>query len=270
MGDRRSADWLDPGRSGSRRMLVLGAAAAGAAVWLGGSRVRTWFAVDLEFTPLDDPPGFRRFGAGAVSAGFDPLTGLGSFRAEGDAAAAASVRADLCRALFGTAVIAAGTVPIAYFSDFRCPYCRVLSPRLAALEAGSEPAVTVAWHEWPILGEVSVTAARAALAARRQGAYLAFHERLISSPFVPTPAYLAELAAHAGLDPARLAADMRSPGVTREIATSGTLAGILRFRGTPGLVVGRTVVNGAIDEATLAALIERERADGPPPGCSSG
>ncbi len=43
-----------------------------------------------------------------------------------------------------------------------------------------------------------------------------------------------------------------------------------RRRGTPGLMVGRTVVNGAIDEATLGALIERERADGPPPGCIAG
>jgi protein-disulfide isomerase len=130
--------------------------------------------------------------------------------------------------------------------------------------------VTVAWHEWPILGDVSVNAARAELAARRQATYQAFHERLISSPFVPTPAYLVDLAGRVGLDPARLAADMDSPGVAREIATSQALAGIFRFRGTPGLVVGRTVINGAIDEAALAALIERERAEGPPPGCIAG
>jgi protein-disulfide isomerase len=63
---------------------------------------------------------------------------------------------------------------------------------------------------------------------------------------------------------------MDSPGVAREIATSQALAGIFRFRGTPGLVVGRTVINGAIDEAALDALIERERAEGPPPGCIAG
>lgn len=250
-------------------MLVLGAAgAAGTAAWLGGPHVRTWFAGDLEFTPVDDPVGFRRFGSGAVSTGFDPFAGLGSSPAA--ESAVASVRAGLCQTLFGAALIPAGTVPIAYFSDFRCPYCRVLGPRLAAIEARSDMAVTVAWHEWPILGDASVNAARAALAARRQGAYQAFHERLISSPFVPTPAYLADLAGRVGLDPARLAADMDSPSVAREIATSRALAGIFQFRGTPGLVVGRTIINGAIDEAALAALIERERAEGPPPGCVAG
>ena len=259
------------GQSGTRRMLVLGAAAtAGTAVWLGGPHVRTWFAGDLDFTPLDDPAGFRRFGSGAVSSGFDPFAGLGSSPAAEDAAAAASVRANLCQALFGAARIPPGIVPIAYFSDFRCPYCRVLSPRLAALESAPDPEITVSWHEWPILGDVSVNAARAALAARRQGAYQAFHERLISSPFVPTPGYLADLAGRLGLDPAQLAADMESPDVARDIATSNALAGIFHFRGTPGLVVGRTVVNGAIDEATLAALIEHERAEGPPPGCIAG
>ena len=77
-----------------------------------------------------------------------------------------------------------------------------------------------------------------------------------------------DLAQRLGLDPSRLAADMSTADVNDQIAKSKGLASILGFRGTPGLVVGRTLVNGAIDDAELMSLIERERTEGPVPGCA--
>ena len=50
------------------------------------------------------------------------------------------------------------------------------------------------------------------------------------------------------------AAGMDSPGVAREIVANRALATIFQFRGTPGLVVDRTVVNGVIHEAALALM----------------
>ena len=41
--------------------------------------------------------------------------------------------------------------------------------------------------------EVSDLAARTALAAKRQGAYVAFHQRLMRAAFAPTPDYITEL-----------------------------------------------------------------------------
>ena len=61
--------------------------------------------------------------------------------------------------------------------------------------------------------------------------------------------------------------DMDGAAVSRRLAESAALAGLFGFAGTPALVVGRTVVVGAIGEARLRALIARERRDGPIPAC---
>jgi protein-disulfide isomerase len=248
-----------------RRRLILGAAAAGAiGLMNAGPLLRRLLPQDFDFAALDDPPGFRRLAGGATSGGIDPFAGIGGGGPSPETADPAALRADLCRVLYGGRP-SAGVVPIASFSDYYCPYCRVLTRTLAAIEA--EGGVRVAWHEWPLLGETSEVAARAALAAERQGAYPEFQAALMRGGFVPTPAFLESLAARIGIDAQRMLADMDSGATARAIAESRGLARLFGFPGTPALVVGRTVVMGAIDDARLRALIAREREDGPPPGC---
>lgn len=252
---------------GARRLALTGAvAAAGVAVWLAFPWVeRTLFVGDFEFTALEEPTGFRRISGGEFSGGWDPLAGVagatGTLALEGE---------DLCRALFGAAPLGADVVPIAYFSDYRCPYCRVLSQYLAVLEEEQHASVRIAWHEWPILGEASELAARAALAAKRQDAYAPFHERLMRTSFVPTPAYLRSISEQIGVDADRLLADMQSARIDSELNATRAVAAIFGFRGSPGLVVGRTVVLGAIGDNRLRALVEREIADGPVEACQGG
>ena len=158
-------------------------------------------------------------------------------------------------------------VPIAAFSDYNCPYCRILSAEVSRVDAEAKGAIRVFWHEWPIFGLNSETAARAALAAGLQGAYLPVHRRLMRSGFAPTPRYLEDVAVGAGIDPVRLMADMQSPVVAGALDTSRTLAFRFEFPGTPALVVGRTVVLGNVGRGTLLKLIDLERREGTPPGC---
>lgn len=251
-------------------------------IWFGPPWIkRTFFAGNFDFTALEEPAGFRHLAGGDVSGGLDPVTGLlgAGIDEAGEAGPTAGIgREDLCHALFDEAAGsddpakvngADGVLPIAYFSDYRCPYCRILSKRLEAL-ADARADISIIWHEWPIFGEVSETAARAALAAKQQGAHGAFHHRLMRSSFVPTEGYLRTVADQAGIDSDRLLADMESAEIERELARTGALARIFGFRGTPALVVGRTVVVGAIDDARLEALIERELADGPINACHAG
>jgi protein-disulfide isomerase len=262
--------------AGSRRgLLLLGLVLVGGPFLV--QRVAPLLArePEPEFEPVAGLPGFRRLRAGATSgAGFDPLVGLGGLGAPeapdpARAAAAATVRADPCGALFGGWPDAGGAVPIASFSDYNCAICRVTTRRLAGLEAVRAGAARITWHEVPILGETSVLAARAALAADRQGAYAAFHDRLMRSPFQPTRAYMDALADDLGLDRDRLVADMAGPQVARRIAESLALRDLLAFPGTPALVVGRTLVEGDASAATLARLIAREADEGPPPACAA-
>ena len=247
----------------SRRTAVLagiGALAAGA--WWGWPRVAPYFVGGFEFEPLGHLPGFRRIAAGETSGNINPLAGIDSSRDPRVTAAEETMRADICRALFGETATQ-GVVPIASFSDYYCPFCRVLTQTLAAIEAESGGEVRITWHEWPLLGSNSDYAARAALAADRQGAYVQFHKRLMRSSFVPTEEFLRALAKSIGIEPGKMIADIKSEAVTSRLVASAALASVFQFRGTPALIVGRTVVVGAVSDATLKALISRERADGP-------
>lgn len=278
---QNSDDQRRQGSGRTRRLafiLFLGMVAL--AIWFGLPWAkRAFFAGNFDFTALEEPAGFRHLAGGDVSGGLDPVTGLLGAGAGGEGGGRAGTPAEiapenLCTALFGdgddTASIdgADGILPIAYFSDYRCPYCRILSKRLEALEQARED-IRIIWHEWPIFGQVSEQAARAALAAKRQGAHGAFHTRLMRSSFIPTEGYLRTLADQAGIDPDRLLADMEGDDVARELARTGALARIFGFRGTPALVVGRTIIVGAIDDVRLDALIDRELADGPSPACNA-
>lgn len=245
-------------RKMTRRRTFLGAAALLAAPVLMLRAVGGGDEADVfDFRPLRSAPGFRSLEGGAVSLGGDPFIGLA---APGDEPEAPPLgMAALCGVLFGPAPIPEGAVPLAYFTDYNCPYCREFSARLRDRETAGTP---MTWHELPLLGASSKAAARAALAARRQGAYPAFHARLMRAAFQPTPAYIAELATGLGLDPDRLLADMESPQVSRALSDTRRAANRLGIGTTPALVVGRTVVSGIIPEARLDALLAREEADG--------
>lgn len=251
-----------------RRTLLLMLVAGGAVI--GGFRVLPSLFEGLpELEPLDDPPGFRRVAGGSVSSGFNPFAGLSVGGSEETPARVSpdSLRADLCSHLFGTAARSEGVVPIASFADYYCPYCRVQTKRLSELgsELGSE--VAIEWHELPLLGETSILAARAALAAKRQDAYVAFHESLLTSPFRANAEYLSLLSERIGVDHDRLIADMESESVSRELEISASLSRLFAFVGTPAMVVGRTVIQGEISDRTLRRIISLEREEGWPSVC---
>ncbi len=252
------------------RLASIGAIAVAVGAWFAFPWLdRTLFVGEFDFTPLEDSAGFRRISTGNFSGGWDPLAGMtGAPRAVGNGATQRD-GSDLCPTLFGAAPLTADTVPIAFFTDYRCPYCRVLSKELTAIEDEEPDKVRIAWHEWPMLGHTSELAAKAALAAKRQGAYAAFHDRLVQTSFVPTAAYLRSVSERIGVDADRLLEDMESIGVEDELSKTRGLAALFGFPGTPGLVVGRTVVVGAIGDAQLRALIEREIADGPFEPCQA-
>lgn len=219
----------------------------------------------FRFEPIRGLPGFRQLEAGQSSQRFDPFVGLDPDQAQPKPLP--SLEGRFCAALFGSTPVPPGTVPIASFSDYNCPYCRVLTQRLVALEAAVDGSIRLQWHELPLLGQTSLFAAKAALAARNQGAYAAMHRQFMESPVRPSPSYLTRQADRLGLDAPRLLADMDGPAVAAQLADSAALAARFRIIGTPALVVGRTLVLGAITDGKLKRLIARERAEGGVPHC---
>ena len=77
---------------------------------------------------------------------------------------------------------------------------------------------------------------------------------------VPKPARLRGVAEELSLDAERLIEEMRSPGIDAALDLTGAVASLLGLPGTPALVVGRTVVLGAVRERGPTHIVEEKRA----------
>lgn len=150
-----------------------------------------------------------------------------------------------------------GDVTVVEFFDYNCPYCKKAVEAIKAL-LETDDNVRLVYREWPILGEDSIYAARAALAARKQGKYEEMHWALMSAPRV-TEASTRRAAKKLGLDMAQLEADMDAPEIAAHIALSMDLARNLGFSGTPSFVVGDETAPGLIPLHQLEAMVAKSR-----------
>lgn len=151
-----------------------------------------------------------------------------------------------------------GDVTVVEFFDYNCPYCRSAGQTVQAL-LETDANVRVIYREWPILGDDSVIAARAALAAREQGKYEAFHWALMSGDGRVTEAVIFKVARDLGMDVAKLEADMVSPAVEAHIALSNALAQQLGFTGTPAFIVGDKTAPGMLSFDEITRLVADAR-----------
>jgi protein-disulfide isomerase len=128
-------------------------------------------------------------------------------------------------------------VTIVEFSDYNCPYCKAMEPRLAAL-LKADRKVKLVMVEFPILTPASLTGTRAALAAMKQGKYAPFHQALMRFEGNVTDADIFDVAKSVGLDVARLKKDMQAPQVADRIIANYNLARGIRVVQTPAVIVG--------------------------------
>lgn len=219
-------------------------------------------SADLQFISRQVPEGFRQLIMRGSLVGFDTITGPpNSGKRQENRTLSAR---EICDLLYRDAATPSSGRPdsrvqIVEFFDYRCPYCKTLGKILLEIQAKHD--AHIIYKEWPVLGESSMLAARAALAAARQEKYIEFHTTILNSRLVPTPAYIEALALQVGVDQIRLSADMNAEDIVRAIESNAHLASELGLRGTPVLIVGRTVVEGAITGRQLERLVIEEYAD---------
>jgi protein-disulfide isomerase len=151
-----------------------------------------------------------------------------------------------------------GDVTVVEFYDTRCPYCQKMEPALDEL-IRSDPGVRVVFKDIPILGPASVLGARALLAAQEQGGYQKLRRILMQPGPAPTQTDIIKAAASLGLDTDRLVTAMNSQAVTDRIAANLALAHALDIQGTPALVIGDTLVPGALELADLKQVVADAR-----------
>lgn len=141
-----------------------------------------------------------------------------------------------------------GDVAVAVWFDYQCPFCKKVEPILNEV-ARKDGKVAILLKDWPIFGDLSTAAARAAWSARRQNRLSALHDRLMAVPKRLDTARLDKEIAAAGVDRARLDADMAAETAAFDalVARNGAQAEAFGFPGTPAFVIGSFVFPGVLD-----------------------
>lgn len=198
-------------------------------------------------------------GAGALMLGTDMGKGLGSALAQGDdkVLTEALVLRDPEIPVDGNPD---GDITIVEYFDYNCPYCRKVAPELRQV-VQDDGKVRLVHKDWPVLGEVSMIAARMALACKYQDKYIQAHDALIGVASKLTAPRIRELLAGAGIDLDRADRDLaaNAKAIDAIIKRNGDQATAFGFKGTPSFIVGKFRVPGVLTMAQFDQAIADAR-----------
>jgi protein-disulfide isomerase len=140
-----------------------------------------------------------------------------------------------------------GDVTVVEFFDYNCGFCKRALPDVVKL-VDTDDKVRFVFKELPIFGEESEGAAKAALAAGKQGKYFEMHQKLFSDPGKADKDKALKIAQEIGLDVPQLEKDMESPEVQKALDEAKDLAQKLGLQGTPLYLIGDRTIPGAPDD----------------------
>lgn len=146
-------------------------------------------------------------------------------------------------------------VTVIEFFDYHCGYCKRAFDGVKEIAENNDGKVRTIFVEFPILREESTVAARAALAAAKQGKYMEIHEAFMSNRGLLDQERINELASGIGIDVDQMLEDMKSPEVTGMLAQYSTMARSVGISGTPAFLINGTMVSGA-DMDRVNALVD--------------
>ncbi|MEJ2123448.1 MAG: DsbA family protein [Alphaproteobacteria bacterium] len=156
-----------------------------------------------------------------------------------------------------------GKVTLVEFFDYNCGPCRQAFQTLTKV-LQKEKDFRIVFVDLPILSQESVTASQAAIAASKQGKYFELHRTLMSHPGMITEEVIFASAKKIGLDVEKLKKDMNDPEIAKVLERNNKLASYWGLRGTPGFIIGDTVMPGMDHnfEKTITDSIAKIRKDG--------
>lgn len=158
-----------------------------------------------------------------------------------------------------------GKITIVEFFDYQCPHCVSMTPIINAI-IKANPDVRVVYKEFPIRGPVSILAARAALAANKQGKYNTFSHALLSTKQPITEELIYNIAKENGLNVEQLKKDINDRSIENQIKNNVKLAQELKLFGTPAFFIGKSdaksnnainYIPGHIDQKQLQSIIDQ-------------
>ena len=147
-------------------------------------------------------------------------------------------------------------VIIIEFVDYNCGYCKKSLDAITRL-LNSELSLKVSFRDYPILSSSSKFAAKAALAAKKQGKYFELHSELLNVKGNLSEEKILEMAKNIDIDVTKLKIDMEDPEIAVIIQNNENLAKKLNIRGTPTFIINGKLYAGALEFDKLRALIDK-------------
>lgn len=152
-----------------------------------------------------------------------------------------------------------GSLVVYGFSDYNCGYCKRMFPVIQQI-LNDNADIRMVVKEFPILSRSSLNAARAGVAAQKQGKFPVFHREMMTYRGQVSDESIMAAARAAGLNLEQLRQDINSPATSAIIDRTRAGAEALNINGTPALVIGNTIIPGAISLEEFQNVVNRERA----------
>jgi protein-disulfide isomerase len=152
-----------------------------------------------------------------------------------------------------------GDVVMVEFFDFQCGYCKMSEESIRKI-LKDDKGVKFLYKDFPILGPMSVTAAKAAFAAAKQGKYVKFHDALIDKKDHLSEDMIYQTAKDSGLDVEKLKKDMADDGIAKLIDANLKLGNDIGVRGTPMFIIGNQIYPGALQYDQMKKAVDDARA----------
>ena len=154
-----------------------------------------------------------------------------------------------------------GDITIVEFFDYNCGYCKLMFPKVWEYVQNDG---NIRWvlKDMPSLGETSTLAAKAGLAAAKQGKYFEMHQAMITHKGSLTEANIISYAKEVGLDMTRFEKDRKDKSLDNILKANRVLASKFEFYGIPDFIIGDFISHGAMmgDELDENVTAIREKA----------
>lgn len=126
-------------------------------------------------------------------------------------------------------------VTLVVFLDYQCSHCKKMAPLLENLQH-KNPNLKIIYKDLPILGAHSTQAAKAALAAQKQGKYSQMADQLMQTQKLSSDSIL-EMAQSAGLNLTQFKQDLASNDLQDQLQKNINLAHDFTIKTTPLILI---------------------------------
>ena len=149
-------------------------------------------------------------------------------------------------------------ITITEYTDFQCSFCSRGANTVLKLLKLYPDKVRLAFKNNPLgFHKQALPAAKAALAAHKQGKFWEYHDLLFKNASALNEELFVKLAKDLNLDPDKFNNDRSSDEIAKQIEAEKAHAAMLKLTGTPAFIANGVVIKGAQPLNYFTKVVER-------------